>query len=81
MAALFAGAAIHGIDAQPARRYGDGERDPQPPKVTLAIVGGTLIDGHEGPPVHHAVILIDGNTIVAVGNRDTLKVPQGSTRS
>jgi imidazolonepropionase-like amidohydrolase len=81
--ALFATAALLvattlGLDAQQTRRYGGGERDAQPPKASLAIVGGMLIDGHEGPPVHHAVILIDGNTIVAVGNRDTLKVPPGT---
>lgn len=73
---LFASAASVS-HAQQTRRYGGGERDPQPAKVTLAIVGGMLIDGHEGPPVPHAVILVDGNTIVAVGNRDTLKVPRG----
>jgi imidazolonepropionase-like amidohydrolase len=64
--------------AQQTRRYGGGDRDPQPPKATLAIVGGMLIDGHEGTPVPHAVILIEGNTIVAVGNRDTLRVPAGA---
>jgi imidazolonepropionase-like amidohydrolase len=37
-----------------------------------------LIDGHEGPPTSHAVILVEGNRIVAVGNRDTLKVPPGT---
>lgn len=67
----------HDIQSEQVRGYGGGERDPQPPRVTLAIVGGMLIDGHEGPPVHHAVILVDGNTIVAVGNRDTLTVPPG----
>ena len=55
-----------------------GARDVQPSKATLAIVGGMLIDGHEGPPLHHAIVLIDGNKIVAVGNRDTLKVPTGT---
>jgi imidazolonepropionase-like amidohydrolase len=77
-AAILVGALAQATHAQDARRYGGGERNAQPPKVTLAIVGGMLIDGHEGPPVHHAVILIDGNTIVAVGNRDTLKVPPGT---
>lgn len=52
-----------------------GERDVQPSRATLAIVGGMLIDGHEGPPIHHAVVLIDGTRIVAVGDRDSLKVP------
>ena len=63
---------------QNPRRYGGGDQDPQPAKATLAIVGGMLIDGHEGPPIPHALILIDGNRIVAVGTRDTLKVPPGT---
>jgi imidazolonepropionase-like amidohydrolase len=63
---------------QNARRYGGGERDAQPAKATLAIVGGMLIDGHEGPPVPHALILVDGTRIVAVGTTDTLKVPPGA---
>ena len=77
-AALLVAATVPVTHTQEARRYGGGERNPQPPKATLAIVGGMLIDGHEGPPVHHAVILIDGNAIVAVGTRDTLKVPPGT---
>ena len=77
VAVVSVGTATPGINAQEVRRYGGGERDAQPSKVTLAIVGGMLIDGHEGPPTPHAVILVDGNTIVAVGNRDTLKVPPG----
>jgi imidazolonepropionase-like amidohydrolase len=55
-----------------------GARDTQPSKATLAIVGGMLIDGHEGPPLHHSVVLIDGNRIVAVGTRDSLTVPAGT---
>lgn len=55
-----------------------GARDAQPAKATLAIVGGMLIDGHEGPPLHHSIVLIDGDRIVAVGTRDTLKVPPGT---
>jgi imidazolonepropionase-like amidohydrolase len=56
----------------------DGQRDPQPARATLAIVGGLLIDGHEGPPRPHSIVLIDGNKIVAVGTRDTLTVPAGA---
>lgn len=52
--------------------------DPQPAKATLAIVGGLLIDGHEGPPLYDAVVLVDGKTIVAVGTRHSLKVPEGA---
>ena len=29
----------------------------------LAIVGGMLVDGHGGPPLHHAVVLIEGDSI------------------
>jgi imidazolonepropionase-like amidohydrolase len=64
--------------AQQERRYGGGDKDPQPTKATLAIVGGMLIDGTDGKPVPHSLILIDGNKIVAVGTKDTLKVPPGA---
>ena len=56
----------------------DGERDPQPERATLAIVGGLLIDGHEGPPQPGAVVLVDGDRIVAVGRRDEFEVPSGA---
>jgi hypothetical protein len=48
----------------------DGERDPQPERATLAIVGGLLIDGHEGPPLPGGIVLVDGNRIVAAGSRE-----------
>src|SRR5579862_8768913 len=53
-------------------------RNQQPVKATLAVVGGYLIDGHDGPPVDNAVILVDGKEIVAVGTVDSLKVPPGT---
>ncbi len=53
-------------------------RSQQPVKATLAVVGGYLIDGHDGPPVDNAVILVDGKEIVAVGTVDSLKVPPGT---
>jgi imidazolonepropionase-like amidohydrolase len=56
----------------------DGERDPQPAKATLAIVNGRIIDGHEGPVLHHGTVLVDGSKIVAVGTTETLKVPPGA---
>jgi imidazolonepropionase-like amidohydrolase len=64
------------VDARAQRL--DGERDAQPSRATLAIVGGMLIDGHEGPPRPQSVVLVDGNRIVAVGSRDTLRVPAGA---
>ena len=56
----------------------DGERDPQPERATLAIVGGLLIDGHEGPPLPGGIVLVDGDRIVAAGSRDALDVPEGA---
>lgn len=52
--------------------------DPQPARATLAVVGGVLIDGHEGPPLPNSVVLVDGKRIVAVGTRDSLKIPPGA---
>lgn len=42
-----------------------------------ALVGGRLIDGLLGDPIANSVILIDGDTIEAVGTVDTLPVPDG----
>ena len=56
----------------------DGQRDAQPDSATLAIVGGLLIDGHEGAPLPGGIVLVNGDRIVAVGSRDTLAVPDGA---
>jgi imidazolonepropionase-like amidohydrolase len=42
-----------------------------------ALVGGTLIDGYGGPPVHDSVVLVEDDRIVAVGNQDNMAVPEG----
>ncbi len=44
----------------------------------LAIVGGMLIAGHGGPPLHGATVLIGGRKIVAVGSSEVLKAPPGA---
>ena len=44
-----------------------GGESMRPTAVTLALVNGTLIDGRGGEPIPDAVILIDGERIVAVG--------------
>ena len=46
-------------------------------KPTLALVGGQVIDGYEGPPIHDGVVLIAGERIVAVGRRGEIAVPAG----
>jgi imidazolonepropionase-like amidohydrolase len=49
-----------------------------PPKPTLALVGGQVIDGYEGPPIRDGVVLIAGDRIVAVGPRSEVVVPPGT---
>lgn len=51
---------------------------PAADKPTLALVGGQLIDGFEGPPLQDAVVLIAGERILAVGTRGELSVPPGT---
>ena len=40
-----------------------------------ALVGGRLIDGFGHAPVADSVVLVEGDTIIAVGSVDTLPVP------
>ncbi len=75
---LFAAALAATAVARPGAQTFDGAPDPQPAAADLAIVGGLLIDGHEGPPLPGAVVLVAGNRIVAVGSRDALTAPAGA---
>jgi len=45
------------------------------PEVPVAIVGGMLLDGHEGKPIHHSVVVFENGLITAVGNRDNTPIP------
>jgi imidazolonepropionase-like amidohydrolase len=49
-----------------------------PPKPTLALVGGRIIDGYEGRPIEDGVVLIAGERIMAVGPRSAVAVPAGT---
>ena len=44
----------------------------------LVLAGGRLIDGYGGPPIENAVVVIEGNTIRAVGPESTVKIPDGA---
>jgi imidazolonepropionase-like amidohydrolase len=44
----------------------------------LVLAGGRLIDGFGGPPMENAVIVIEGNTIRAVGPESAVKIPTGA---
>jgi imidazolonepropionase-like amidohydrolase len=43
----------------------------------LALVGGTLLDGGGGPPLHDSVVLIRGERIEAIGTVASLTVADG----
>ncbi|HKD90789.1 MAG TPA: amidohydrolase family protein [Terriglobales bacterium] len=45
---------------------------------TIALVGGTLIDGYGGQPIPNSIVLIEGERIKAVGQIGQLVVPAGA---
>jgi hypothetical protein len=45
--------------------------------VQLALVGGTIYASPTEEPIRNGVILIDGDKIVAVGRRASVRVPRG----
>lgn len=49
----------------------------RPATRRLALVGGMLLDGYEAPPIHHAVVLVEGDRIVRVGTAAEVPVPSG----
>ncbi len=49
-----------------------------PAQNFTAIVGATLVDGTGGPAVEDAVVLVEGDRIVAVGRAGDLNVPPGA---
>ena len=44
----------------------------------VAIVGATLIDGRGGQPISDSVVVVRDGRIAAVGNRSSVKIPQGA---
>lgn len=68
LATLLAGNILAPLQAQPG---------PTGTK-TVAVVGGFLIDGFGGPPVHDSVVLIEGDRITAVGEEGRLTIPSGA---
>jgi imidazolonepropionase-like amidohydrolase len=49
--------------------------EPAAPARPIALAGGQVIDGYEGPPIRDGVVLIHGNRITAVGPRSEVPVP------
>src|SRR6267154_4392296 len=48
------------------------------PMTRLALVGGMLLDGRGGEPVHHAAIFIVNNHIIAAGAASEISIPAGT---
>ncbi|MBC7974251.1 MAG: amidohydrolase family protein, partial [Myxococcales bacterium] len=48
-------------------------------KGVIALVGGNLIDGTGRPAIPDAVVVIDGDRIVAAGPRAQIAIPAGTT--
>ena len=42
-----------------------------------ALIGGTLLDGSGGKPLKNSVVLIDGERITAVGDINSIRIPDG----
>lgn len=48
--------------------------------MSLAIVGGTLIDGMGGDPVRSGVVLIENGKVVAAGSEKSVAIPANAKR-
>ena len=48
------------------------------PTTRLALVGGMLLDGYGGAPIHHASILLENNRIAAAGPSSEVVIPPGT---
>lgn len=48
--------------------------------MSLAIVGGTLIDGMGGDPVRSSVVLVENGKVVAAGSEKSVAIPANAKR-
>lgn len=47
----------------------------EPEEITIALVGGAVIDGNGGVPIENGIVVVRGNTIVAVGDVSSVVIP------
>ena len=45
-------------------------------EIPIALVGGLVIDGNGGIPIENGAIVVSGKTIVAVGDANTIVIPE-----
>ena len=50
----------------------------EPVETTIALVGAVIIDGNGGAPIENGVIVVRGNTIVAVGDVRGVVIPNNA---
>jgi len=77
LSALILLAAVSGICGSAAGSAARPQAD-VPGKITLAIVGGQVVDGSGAPPIPDGVVLVAGDRIAAVGSAAALPVPHGT---
>ena len=51
-----------------------------PRKGTIALIGGTLIDGTDSLPMQNVTILVEGDRIMKVGRVGQVTIPRGAIR-
>src|SRR5688500_17600797 len=51
----------------------------QTPPAAVALVGGRLIDGTGRPPIENAVVVMQGERIVAAGPQNRVAAPRNAT--
>lgn len=81
----MAGASVQAAPYPVPETSDDMRRVPIPPvdrshEPIVAIVGATLIDGRGGAPVADAVVVTQGDRIVAAGRADTTPIPANVAR-
>lgn len=64
--------------AAPLMGLAQSPSKPTPPAKLKAIVGASVVSLDGAAPIKDAVVVIDGDRIVAVGARATTKVPEGA---
>ena len=52
----------------------------QPGATVLAFEGATIITGDGSAPIDNAILLVDGEHIVTVGDTGSVSIPEGATR-
>jgi imidazolonepropionase-like amidohydrolase len=52
--------------------------DAAQPAGAIALVGGNVVDLNGGTPIQNAVVLVEGEKIVAIGNADEVSIADGT---